>query len=133
MTAGSADGFFPTTGFYATGDAARIEQNGVINLYGGSALAGEALYGGTLVLGQQSRVVFHDPNQTAYRVVAGGGIIYAYGSNQDVSTEGSTLYQLGDGAILSLQRLGEITLSGANTTGVKMSGSATLYDMKSTS
>lgn len=91
-------------------------------------LAGEALNGGTLVLGQQTNVVFHDPNQTAWRVVEGGGIIYAYGSNQDVSTEGSTLYQLGDGAILSLQRLGEITLSGANTTGVKMSGTATLYD-----
>ncbi|WP_314413012.1 autotransporter outer membrane beta-barrel domain-containing protein [Pantoea septica] len=128
VTAGSADGFFPTTGLYAMGGAARIEQDGVINLYGGNALAGEALYGGALVLGQQSRVVFHDPNQTAYRVVEGGGTIYAYGSNQDVSTDGSTLYQLGDGAILSLQRLGEITLSGANTTGVKMSGSATLYD-----
>ncbi|MGP4129275.1 hypothetical protein OJE16_05575 [Pantoea tagorei] len=128
VTAGSADGFFPTTGLYATGDAARIEQDGVINLYGGNVLAGEALYGGALVLGQQSRVVFHDPNQTAYRVVEGGGTIYAYGSNQDVSTDGSTLYQLGDGAILSLQRQGEITLSGANTTGVKMSGSATLYD-----
>ncbi|UBN53674.1 beta strand repeat-containing protein [Pantoea agglomerans] len=128
VTAGSADGFFPTTGLYATGDAARIEQDGVINLYGGNVLAGEALYGGALVLGQQSRVVFHDPNQTAYRVVEGGGTIYAYGSNQDVSTDGSTLYQLGDGAILSLQRQGEITLSGANTTGVKMSGSATLYE-----
>lgn len=128
VTAGSADGFFPTTGLYASGDAARIEQNGTVNLYGGNALAGEALNGGTLVLGQQTNVVFHDPNQTAWRVVEGGGIIYAYGSNQDVSTEGSTLYQLGDGAILSLQRLGEITLSGANTTGVKMSGTATLYD-----
>jgi autotransporter family porin len=127
VTAGSADRFFPTTGLYAIGDAARIEQDGTVNLYGGNALAGEALYGGWITLGQQSKVVFHDASQTGYRLVEGGGILNTYGSSQDVTTDGSTLYRLGDGAIFVPQRPGEITLSGANTTGVNISGAGTMY------
>ena len=121
VTAGSAEALFPSTGLYSLGDAARIEQNGTVNLYGANALAGEALYGGWITLGQQSKVVFHDANQTGYRLVEGGGILNTNGSSQDVSTAGSTLYRLADGAIFGAQMAGEITLSGDNTTGIHIS------------
>lgn len=120
VTAGSADGFFPTTGLYAVGDGARIEQNGTINLYGENALAGEALYGGWITLGPQSKVVFHDANQTGYRLVEGGGILNTQGGSQDVTTSGSTLYRLANGAIFGAQAA-SITLSGDDTTGIHIS------------
>jgi len=118
VTAGNASTLFPSTGLYAEGDAARIEQNGTVNLYGTNALAGEALYGGWIALGPESKVVFHDANQTGYRLVEGGGILNTYGSSQDVSTAGSTLYRLADGAIFAARTPASITLSGDNTTGI---------------
>ncbi|MGJ0192050.1 autotransporter outer membrane beta-barrel domain-containing protein [Pantoea sp. RRHST58] len=118
VTAGSASALFPSTGLYAEGDAARIEQNGTVNLYGTHALAGEALYGGWITLGPESKVVFHDANQTGYQLAEGGGILNTYGSSQDVSTTGSTLYRLADGAIFAARTPATITLSGENTTGI---------------
>lgn len=125
VTAGSASALFPSTGLSAIGDAARIEQNGTVNLYGSHALAGEALYGGWITLGAQSKVVFHDANQTGYQLTEGGGSLTTWGSSQEVSTAGSTLYRLADGAIFAAREPATVTLSGDNTTGIAISGYGT--------
>lgn len=128
VTAGDASTFSPSTGLYVIGDAAHIDQNGIINLYGENALAGDALYGGQIVLGPDSKVVFHDANQTGYRLAEGGGLLTTLGGSQDVNTPGSTLYRLADGAIFAARTAANVTLSGDNTTGIDISGyGATMY------
>lgn len=122
---GTTDAILRTVGVVANESAAVINQNGTLNLYGANVLGGEAVYGGTLNLGSGSTVVFHDPNQTGYESVEGGGNIVSNGSTYDVSTAGSTLYRLAGGAIFYPLATSNITLSGANTLGISASGVGT--------
>lgn len=125
VTAGNAPDYAPTHGILGVGDSVEINQNGTINLYGSNAVAAELLDGGLLRLGENSKVVFHDQNQTGYISTAAFANIVTNGGQTDVSTDGSTLYRIGAGTIFYPLQPAAITLSGANTTGINASGVGT--------
>ncbi|WP_277976251.1 autotransporter outer membrane beta-barrel domain-containing protein [Pantoea endophytica] len=125
VTAGNAPDYAPTHGILGVGDSVEINQNGTINLYGSNAVGVELLDGGLLRLGENSKVVFHDENQTGYISTAAFSNIVTNGGQTDVSKDGSTLYRIGSGTIFYPLQPAAITLSGANTTGINASGMGT--------
>ncbi|WP_246862578.1 autotransporter outer membrane beta-barrel domain-containing protein [Pantoea sp. SO10] len=125
VTAGNAPDYAPTHGILGVGDSVEINQNGTINLYGSNAVGVELLDGGLLRLGENSKVVFHDENQTGYISTAAFSNIVTNGGQTDVSKDGSTLYRIGAGTIFYPLQPAAITLSGANTTGINASGMGT--------
>ncbi|MEJ5047589.1 autotransporter outer membrane beta-barrel domain-containing protein [Pantoea nemavictus] len=125
VTAGNAPGYAPSHGILGVGDNVEINQNGTINVYGSNAVAAELSGGGLLRLGENSKVVFHDTNQTGYVSTAAFANIVSSGGQTDVSTAGSTLYRLAAGSIFYPLQPAAITLSGANTTGIDASGVGT--------
>lgn len=125
VTAGNAPDYAPTHGILGVGDRVEINQNGTINLYGSNAVGVELLDGGLLRLGENSKVVFHDENQTGYISTAAFSNIVTNGGQTDVSSDGSTLYRIGAGTIFYPLQPAAITLSGANTTGINASGVGT--------
>ena len=122
VTAGNAPDYAPTHGILGVGDSVEINQNGTINLYGSNAVAAELTGGGLLRLGENSKVVFHDENQTGYIFTAPNSNIVVNGGQTDVSTAGSTLYRLAGGTTFYALQPAQVTLSGANTTGISASG-----------
>ena len=126
VTAGNAADYAPTHGILGVGDNVQINQNGTINLYGSNAVGVELSGGGGLTLGENSRVVFNDANQVGYQTSDAPSFITANGGSTDVSTEGSTLYRLGAGSVFNTLQAADITLSGANTTGISLTGYGSL-------
>lgn len=125
VSAGESILVSPTYGAVAYYPLSRINQNGIINLYGDDVIGAEAVLGATLNLGPDSRVVFHSPNQTAYQAMDIGSRLFSGGGTTDVSTEGSTLYRISAGAFFSTFSAANVTLSGANSTGIVASGLGT--------
>ena len=118
---GTLNIFSGAYGFIAYDRLSRINQNSTMNLFGDYTVGGIVTAGGQANLGPQSRVVFHAPNQVGYQVQDYGSGLIANGSNINVSTEGSTLYEVTfEGALYSLVA-GTVTLSGKNSTGIDVS------------
>lgn len=126
VTGGNSDNIYNAHGAIAYGPLAEIHQNGTVNLYGNNVIAGEAFSGGTLYLGRDSTVVFHDAGQTAYRALEADTGIWSESAKTDVSTANSTLLQLGGGAFYYPTASGEVTLSGTNSRGLYASGRGTM-------
>ena len=112
-----------TLGAVASGEQAVLNQNGIINLYGANVVGARAEKNAIINSGATSRVVFHHDNQIGYQATDVDSIIFSSGGSTDVSTAGSTLYQVSNGGDVYAREPGTITLSGANTTGVSVSGS----------
>ena len=125
VTAGNAADYAPTHGIMGVGDNVLINQNGTINLYGSNAVGVELFGGAGLTLGENSRVVFHDANQVGYQSTDATSFITGNGGSTDVSTAGSTLYRLGAGSVFNTLQAADITLSGANGTGISLDGVGT--------
>ncbi len=116
VTAGNAPDFASTHGAIARGELARVNQNGIVNLYGTNSIAGQVLDGGTIVTG--GSVVFHDPRQRGYVAGDWEARLVSNGGSTDVSTANSTLYWLNDHAWLQQINPAEVTLSGENSVGI---------------
>ncbi|WP_342754677.1 autotransporter outer membrane beta-barrel domain-containing protein [Pantoea sp. MBD-2R] len=118
----------PSRGAVVSGGEATFTQDGILNLNGEYATGAIAQDGGTIVIGNTSSLTFNNANQTGYQAKGYSSTLVSNGANVDVSTAGSTLYQL-DGGTLSTLFAGDVTLSGANSTGIiANSGYATLAD-----
>ncbi|MEM6158972.1 autotransporter outer membrane beta-barrel domain-containing protein [Erwinia sp. P6884] len=115
-----------TYGAIATGARSILNQNGIINLYGDNAVGGIVASDATINTGSTSSVVFHNDNQTGYQVRGADSIIFGSGGNTNVNTNGSTLYQLSNGGDFYALAPATVTLSGANSTGVSVSGEGSL-------
>ncbi|RPD99779.1 autotransporter outer membrane beta-barrel domain-containing protein [Candidatus Pantoea deserta] len=123
---GTGVGTSPTYGILASDTVTRVNQNGTINLYGDKVVGAQALTGATINLGPDSKVVFHGPGQTGYQAEELDSALVSRASSNDVSTAGSTLYRLSDGAAFYPLTPASVTLSGANSNGIIASGESTV-------
>lgn len=123
---GTGTGTTPTWGILASDTVTRVNQNGTINLYGDNVVGAQALTGATINLGPDSKVVFHSPGQTGYQAEELDSSLVSSASSNDVSTEGSTLYRLSNGAAFYPLTAASVTLSGANSNGIIASGASTV-------
>lgn len=123
---GTSDSAQPTYGAVASGERAVLNQNGTINLYGEHAVGALVAGNAEIYTGSASNLVFNNDNQVGYRVTGGNSIVFSNGGNTNVSTRGSTLYQLSNGGDFYALQPGTVTLSGADSTGVSVSGEGSL-------
>lgn len=122
---GTQDASLPNRGMSASGSQASIWQNGTLNLYGANVVGAQASDTATLYVGNNSTVHFNADNQTGYQGTGSGTNIVTYGASYDVSTAGSALYRLSGGTIFYPQEVSDVTLSGANSSGIIASGVGT--------
>ena len=120
----SSEAVLPTQGISLSGLRGEFYQNGTVSLHGDNVVAGNVYDSAVLYLGETSTVKFNDPGQTGY-VGSENAVIASYGGNVDVSTAGSTLYNLSGGTLFNPLAAADITLNGANSVGTLASGVGT--------
>ncbi|WP_034914251.1 autotransporter outer membrane beta-barrel domain-containing protein [Erwinia sp. 9145] len=111
----------PDQGVTVTGRQASFYQNGTLNLTGRHAVGVDVREGATLNTGDTASVIFHKPDQTGYQA-ANYAFVNSAGGSYNVTTDRSTLYHLSSGTIFNPQTAANVTLSGANTTGIFADG-----------
>ncbi|MDW8847729.1 autotransporter outer membrane beta-barrel domain-containing protein [Erwinia sp. MMLR14_017] len=120
----SSEAVLPTQGISLSGLRGQFYQNGTISLHGDNVIAGEVYDNAVLYLGDTSTVKFNNPGQTGY-VGSDNAVIASYGGSVEVSTAGSTLYNLRGGTLFNPLAAADITLNGANSVGTLASGVGT--------
>lgn len=111
-------------GVSASGPLAVVNlTDGALNLNGTGAMGAEAIIGAKINIAAASAPVFNNTDQIAYHAVGTGSTINSASADLDVTTDRSTGYRIDDGAVLNFTGANSITTSGAQSTGVIVSGS----------
>ncbi|MBP2169384.1 autotransporter family porin [Erwinia toletana] len=96
---------------------------GALNLNGVGALGAQALSGAKINLAAEAVPVFNNTDQIAFHASGAGSTINSGSADLDVSTDRSGGYRIDNGAVVNFSGANRITSSGADSTGVIVSGS----------
>ncbi|MCU5771485.1 autotransporter outer membrane beta-barrel domain-containing protein [Erwiniaceae bacterium BAC15a-03b] len=96
---------------------------GALNLNGVGALGAQAMNGAKINLAADAAPVFHNSDQIAFHASGAGSTINSASADLAVSSDRSTGYRIDNGAVVNFSGANSITSSGAESTGVIVSGS----------
>ena len=113
-------------GIWSEGSGSQVNLSGTVNLAGDGAIGAHARSAGSVAVSGLGNVVFSGgTNQIGYFAYGSGATINNTGTGtQDVSTEGSTLFRMEDGADFtgSVGASSTLTASGKDSTAVVVTG-----------